>query len=266
MYTENSVMYQDGFHNKIEGFALVTGGARGLGEAMVIQLAREGYDVVINHVSERSSEAARALAERVEKEFGVRAMTYRCDVAKYENCKAMFDAAVEKFGDKIAVLVNNAGIEHNQPFHKIKPEDYMRLIEIELFGSMHCTHIALPYMRAAENGSIINISSVGPQSGQIRMADYSAAKAGLIGFTKSVANENAHKGVRVNCIAPGLTLTPMVRALPEEMQNYYRSTVPMGRLGVPADIASAMSFLVNNTYVTGTTISVNGGSYMPAGC
>ena len=259
-------MYQDGFHNKIEGFALVTGGARGLGEAKVIQLAREGYDVLINYVSESSTPLAEALAERVEKEFGVRAMTYRCDVSVYENCRAMFGAAIERFGDKIAVLVNNAGLERNAPFHKLEGDSYHRLIDVELFGTMHCTHLALPYMRAAQNGSIINITSVGPQAGQIRMADYSAAKGGIVGFTKVIANENAHLGVRANCIAPGLTLTPMVKALPEEMRSAYRSMVPLGRLGVPEDVASAMSFLVNNTYVTGTTISVNGGSYMPSGC
>jgi len=266
MYREDSVMYQDGFHNKIEGFALVTGGARGLGEAMVIQLAREGYDVVINHLSANSITAAKALAEFVEKEFGVSAMTYQCDVSVYENCRAMFDAAIEKFGNKIAVLVNNAGLEKNAPFHKREADSYHRLIDVELLGTMHCTHIALPYMRAAQNGSIINITSVCPQEGQVLTAEYSAAKAGIVGFSKVIANENAHLGVRVNCIAPGLTLTPMVKALPEEMQNAYRVKVPLGRLGVPADIASAMSFLVNNTYVTGTTISVNGGSYMPAGC
>ena len=266
MYTEDSLMYGDGFHNKIEGFALVTGGARGLGAAMILQLAREGYDVVINYVSEKSTPTAQTLAERVESEFGVRAMIYRADVSEYDNCRAMVDAAVARFGGRIAVLVNNAGIEHHAPFHKLSVEDYTKMIGIELLGAMHCTHIVLPYMREAKDGCIISISSIGCQAGQKFMADYAAAKGGLVGFSKTVANENARHGVRVNCIAPGLTLTPMVRALPEADQAAYRATVPLGRLGVPEDIASAMSFLVNNTYVTGTTISVNGGTYMPAGC
>ena len=250
-------------YKKMEGFAIVTGSARGLGAAMILQLAREGYDVVINYTSEKSQPLADALAQRVKEEFGVGAITVRADVSEYEQCKKIVDAGVAAFGDKIAVLVNNAGIQSNKLFHEIDPKDYQRLIGIELLGTMHCTHIVLPYMQKAQDGCIINISSICGIYGQVGQCDYDAAKSAMFGFAKGVANENAANNIRVNCIAPGLIRTDMVNALPEEQVEAFRQTIPLKRLGEPEDIAECMSYIVNARYLTGQTISPNGGSVMP---
>lgn len=249
-------------YRKIDGFAVVTGGARGLGAAMAEQLAREGYDVVINYVSDRSTPVAQQLADRLKQEYGVGALPFQGDVSSYDTCRAMFDAGIAAFGDKVAVLINNAGIQSNKPFQEIEPAAYQRLISIELLGAMHCTHIALPYMQKAHNGCIINISSVCALYGQALQSDYDAAKAALIGFSRGIANENAKNNIRVNCIAPGLIATDMVAGLPEEQVEAYRLTIPLQRLGTPEDISECMSYIVNATYLTGQVISPNGGVAM----
>lgn len=246
-------------YNKIEGFAIVTGGSRGLGAAMAEELAREGYDVVINYVSDKSTPKAQALCEKLECEFGVGAIAVQANVAKYEECKKIVDAGVAAFGGRIAVLINNAGIQSNKPFHELSVSHYEELIGIELLGAMHLSHIVVPYMRAAKNGCIINISSVCALYGQVGQADYSAAKAGLIGFMRALSGENADCGVRVNCIAPGLIATDMVAGLPPEVVEMYRQTIPLGRLGLPDDVARSMAYILNDTYLTGQVISPNGG-------
>ena len=249
-------------YNKIEGFAIVTGGARGLGAAMAEQLAAEGYDLLINYVSDRSKQIADELAARLMEQYGVGVVTFQGNVSSYDTCKAMVEAGVAAFGDKIAVLINNAGIQSNQTFEAMTPEHYTELINIELLGSMHCTHIVLPYMQKAEAGCIISMSSICGLYGQEGQADYSAAKAGLIGFTRAVAHENAAKHVRVNCIAPGLIVTDMVKGLPEDIVEAFRLTIPMQMLGQPDDISQCMSYIVNAKYLTGQVISPNGGSAM----
>lgn len=249
-------------YNKIEGFAIVTGGARGLGAAMIEQLALEGYDVVINYVSDHSTPIAKSLADKVKKEHGVGAITFQGNVKEYSNCKAMVEAGVKAFGDKIAVLVNNAGLQHNKLFQDLTPEEYTELISVELLGTMHCTHIVLPYMQAAKNGCIINISSICALYGETRQCDYDAAKAGMIGFCRGLARENAANNVRVNCIAPGLIVTDMVKSLPPEQVEAFRLGIPLQRLGEPKDISQCMSYIVNAPYLTGQVISPNGGSAM----
>ena len=248
--------------NKIEGFAIVTGGARGLGAAMSEELASEGYNVLINHVSEGSRAKAEALAEKLEKEYGVKAITFKGDVADYDTCKAMVQAGVDAFGDKIAVLINNAGIQSNQTFEAMDPAHYQQLIGIELLGSMHMTHLVLPYMQKVNAGCIISMSSICGLYGQDTQADYSAAKAGLIGFSRAIARENAARHNRVNCIAPALMKTDMVAGLPEDIVEQFRLGIPMQMLGEPKDIAQAMAYIVNAPYLTGQVISPNGGSAM----
>ena len=249
-------------YNKIEGFAIITGGARGLGAAMAEQLAKEGYDLVLNYVSDRSRAIADELAARLKEQYGVGVITFQGNVASYDTCKAMVEAGVEAFGDKIAIMINNAGIQSNQTFEAMTPEHYTELINIELLGSMHCTHLVLPYMQKAEAGCIINMSSICALYGQDTQADYSAAKAGLIGFTRAIARENAAKHIRVNAIAPGLIVTDMVKGLPEEIVESFRLGIPMQMLGQPEDIAQCMSYIVNAPYLTGQTISPNGGMAM----
>lgn len=249
--------------NKIDGFAIVTGGARGLGEAMVLQLASEGYDVVINHVSDRSAPIAQAVADRCRDEFGVGAVTVQADVADYAQCKKIVDAGVDAFGEKIAVMINNAGIQSGKLFHELEPDHYAHMIQVELLGTMNCTHLVLPYMQKAKSGCIISIASICAHIGQPTQSDYAAAKAGMYGFTRSIANENAELGIRANTISPGLVRTDMVNSLPEEIVESFRQTIPMKRLGTVEDIAQCMSYIVNAPWLTGQDISPNGGSVMP---
>lgn len=248
--------------NKIDGFAIVTGGARGLGEAMVLQLASEGYDVVINYVSDKSAPVAEDVAKRCKDEFGVGAICVQADVAEYDQCKKIVDAGVAAFGEKIAVLINNAGIQSGQLYHEMSPEHYVRMIKVELLGTMHCTHLVLPYMRNSKSGCIISIGSICAHLGQPTQCDYDAAKSGMYGFTRGIANENAELGIRANTISPGLILTDMVKALPEDIVDSFRQTIPMKCLGTPEDIAQCMSYVVNASWLTGQDISPNGGSVM----
>lgn len=245
----------------MKGFAIVTGGSRGLGAAMVRQLAREGYDVVINYVSDRSGAIASALAEEVKKEYGVGAITYQGDISSYQNCKNMVEKGVEAFGEKVAVLINNAGIASARRFDESTPEQYENLVNIELLGSMHCTHVVLPYMEKEKGGNIIFITSVAGLSGGGK-PDYSACKAGMHGFMRSLVREVSEYGIRVNCIAPGAIKTEIFNSYTEEQQAVFVSGIPLKHFGKPQDIADAMSYIINANYVTGQIISPNGGSAM----
>ena len=249
--------------NKIPGYAIVTGGARGLGEAMVIELASEGYDVVINYVTNNSAQKAEALAEKVRKEYGVGAITVQADVAKYDQCKKIVEEGCKAFGDQIAVLVNNAGIMTGKLFHEHQPDgEYTRLIEIELLGSMHLTHCVLPHMQPYRNGCIVCTSSVAAHMCMRLQADYSVAKAGVIAFMRVIAKENAPYNIRANSIAPGLCVTDMMRDQPKERTDAVKASVPLGFLGEPKDISDCLAYIVNAKYLTGQCISPNGGYAM----
>lgn len=249
-------------YKKMDGFAIVTGSAKGLGAGMIRQLAKEGYDVVINYVSESSKVKAEALAEEVRNEHGVGAVVFQGDVSKYEVCQAMVQAGIDAFGDKIAVLVNNAGVTNHLRFEELTHEQYERLIGIELMGSMHCTHVVLPYMQKAKDGCILFTSSVAGFFGQANEPDYTAAKAAMHGFARALARENAENNVRVNCIAPGLIWTDIFNGAPQELIDANVATIPMKRFGEIEDIAECMSYIINAKYVTGQIISPNGGVAM----
>jgi 3-oxoacyl-[acyl-carrier protein] reductase len=247
-------------YNKIQGFAIVTGGARGLGKAMVLQLASEGYDVVINYVSSSSNPLAEEVAKRCKEEFGVGAICVQADVSEYENCRLIVQAGIAAFGDRIAVLINNAGYQNGRLFHDLAHEKYEKLIGVELLGSMHLTHLVLPYMRKVKNGCIICISSIGAKNGQAMQCDYDAAKAGMYGFIRGIASENAMMNIRANTISPGNVMTELWEAFPKEAVDAVAQTIPMKRMGMPEDIAQCMSYIVNATWLTGQDISPNGGS------
>lgn len=247
---------------KMDGFAIITGGSRGLGKAMALELAREGYDLVINYVSDSSTKLAHEVCRQAKEEFGVGAIAVQANVSEYEQCEKIVRTGIEAFGEKIAVLINNAGIQSNQMFYQMDPAHYQKLIGIELLGPMHLARLVLPYMMKAQDGCIINISSICCLFGQTLQCDYDAAKAGLIGFTRGLANEYAPYKIRVNCIAPGLIRTDMLRDSTEEQIEEFRQTIPFQRLGEPDDIARCMAYIVNATYLTGQTISPNGGSTM----
>ena len=246
------------YFKKIPGFAIVTGSARGLGAAMTLQLAKEGYDVVINYVSDKSAPKAEAVAKEA-RSYGVGAICVQGDVSSYSTCREIVDAGVKAFGNKIAVLVNNAGIESGKFFADTAVESYNKMIQVEVIGSMNMTHIALPYMIEAENGCIIMQSSVCGLMGVPAQADYSCAKAGLVGFAKALAKEYGSKHIRVNCIAPGMIMTDMIAGTSQEGVAALKAMTPLNMLGDPDDIAECMSYIVNAPFLTGQCISPNGG-------
>ncbi len=248
---------------KMDGFAIVTGAFRGLGAAMIRQLAKEGYDVVIDYIDDQfdsnAVEKAQALADEVKKEYGVGAIIVKADVTDYAQCQKMVDEGVKAFGDKIAVLINNAGIANGTLFAECKKEDFEKMIAVNLVGSMYCTHLVLPYMMKAKQGCIINQSSVGGVMGVATQADYSASKAGLIGFTKALAKELGGFNIRVNAIAPGMINTIMIASQRPEDVEMLKSVTPLGKIGEPSDISNCMSYILNADFLTGQTISPNGG-------
>lgn len=243
--------------------AIVTGGSRGLGEGMVLKLAEMKYNVVLNFVSDKSKEKADVLVEKIKNEYGVDGLAIQADVSDYESCKKMIDETVKKFGKKIDVLVNNAGIDNNLSFLKIKPEQYTHLINVNLMSYLHCSHIVLPYMVEAKEGCIVNVSSIGGMMGVAEQADYCASKSGVIGLTRALAVEFGPSNIRVNSIAPGMIWTDMLREADQVAINALKQAVPLGDIGEVDDISGCLEYLVKAKYVTGQTISPNGGIIMP---
>lgn len=243
---------------KIEGFAIVTGSSRGLGKGMALQLAKEGYDVVIHHVSAGSAAKAEAVAEEA-RTYGVRAITVKGAVEDYEECKKIIQAGVDAFGDKIAVLVNNAGIASGKLFQDTEAAMFQKMISVDLVGTMNCSHVAIPYMIAAQDGCIISLSSVCGIMGVVTQTDYSAAKAGVIGFTKALAKELGGHKIRVNAIAPGMIATEMVAEQNQEDVDALKAMSPLGILGDIEDVSDCMSYILNAKFLTGQIISPNGG-------
>lgn len=241
---------------KREGFAIVTGGARGIGEGMCLQLASEGYKVVVNYVSEKSTPKAEAVVQKIKSDYKVEALAVRADVSDYSQCKKLIEKGITAFGEKIAVLVNNAGISMAKNFIEATVEDYTHLIGINLMGALHCTHLVLPYMVKQNYGCIVNISSIAGLTGHARIISYCTAKSGLIGMTKAMAKEFGQYKIRVNCIAPGNIMTDM---LPKERYEVYKAQSPLGMIGEVKDISDCLSYIINAEFLTGQTISPNGG-------
>ena len=236
--------------------AVVTGGSRGIGAAISIALKNAGYKVAANYAG--NDEAAAAFT----RETGI--PTYKWDVSSYESCKDGL-AKVEAELGPVDVLVNNAGITRDAMFHKMTPQQWSEVINTNLTGLFNMTHQVWTGMRDRSFGRIINISSINGQKGQAGQANYSAAKAGDIGFTKALAQEGAAKNITVNAICPGYIGTEMVRAVPEKVLNErILPYIPVGRLGEPEEIARCVVFLAADDagFITGSTISANGGQYM----
>lgn len=228
--------------------ALVTGGAGGIGEAICRRLAADGYAVIINYY--HSQQKAEALAAEL---YGT-ALYF--DVS--DNAETA--AAIEKAG-KIDLLVNNAGISETELFTHLSSEKARKLLDINLWGVMNCSRAVLPHMIRRKSGCIINISSMWGQCGASCEVDYSASKAGIIGFTKALAKEVAPSGIRVNCIAPGFIMTEMNSRYSPEDLDLIREDIPLGIFGEPRHIADAASFLASDQaeYITGQVLAVNGG-------
>ena len=234
--------------------ALVTGGSRGIGASISVALKNAGYTVAANYAG--NDEAAAKFAA----ETGIR--TYKWSVANYDAC-AEGIAKVEAELGPIDVLVNNAGITRDAMFHKMTREQWNEVIGTNLNGVFNMTHPLWSGMRDRKFGRIITISSINGQKGQMGQANYSAAKAGDIGFTKALAQEGARAGITVNVICPGYIATDMVMAVPEKVRESIIAQIPVGRLGEASEIARCVVFLTSEEagFITGSTISANGGQY-----
>jgi acetoacetyl-CoA reductase len=234
--------------------ALVTGGSRGIGAAISVALKNAGYTVAANYAG--NDEAAAAFTA----ETGIKA--YKWSVADYDACAAGI-AAVEADLGPVEVLVNNAGITRDAPFHKMTPEQWRAVIDTNLSGVFNMTHPLWPGMRERKFGRIVTISSVNGQKGQFAQANYSASKAGDIGFSRALAQEGARSNITVNVVAPGYIATDMVMAVPEKVRESIIAQIPVGRLGEPEEIARAVVFLASDEagFITGSTISANGGQF-----
>jgi acetoacetyl-CoA reductase len=235
--------------------AFVTGGTRGIGRAIVERLQSDGMRVAAGY---SGNDAA---AEALKRETGV--MVVKGNVGSFTDCKRAVEEVEAELG-AIEVLVNNAGITRDGVFHKMTPDQWSDVIRVNMDSVFNMTRHVIEGMRERAWGRIINISSINGQKGQMGQTNYSAAKAGVIGFTKALALENARKGVTVNCIAPGYIDTDMVNAVPENVLAAIIGQIPVGRLGKGEEIADMVAFLAGEHagYVTGSTLSLNGGQYM----
>ncbi|MBQ3397886.1 MAG: 3-oxoacyl-[Synergistaceae bacterium] len=241
--------------------ALVTGAAKGIGRAVTLQLARDGFDVAINYA--HSEDAAKSLRDEVIA-LGVKAEIFRADVSVQEEAAKMFADVKSSFGENVSVLVNNAGITRDTLLMRMKAEDWLAVINTNLNAAFYCTQLAVKDMAKARYGRIISISSVVGLVGNAGQCNYSASKAGIIGFTKSVAREYAGRGITANAIAPGFIDTGMTGILKPEVKDGILKSIPVGRIGDPEDVARAVSFFASekSAYITGQTLAVDGGMIM----
>lgn len=240
--------------------ALITGASRGIGKELALRLAEEGYDIVVNYLFEEEDYAG-TVAE-IEKK-GVKAVAIKADVSKFNEVETMMKETVETFG-AIDVLVNNAGITRDGLLARMKEEDFDAVLSVNLKSVFNCCRHAVPYMMKQKHGRIISMTSVVGLSGQGGQTNYSASKAGIIGFTKSLAKEIGSRNITVNAVAPGFVETPMTDAMPEKARADVLGSIPLRRGGTVQDIADAVAFLASDqaSYITGHVLSVNGGMYM----
>jgi len=239
--------------------AVVTGASQGIGRDTAVALAQAGAKVV---VAARNEEKLTALVNDIAATSG-EAFAIKMDVVDAEQVKAGFKRVIEKFG-RLDILVNNAAVTRDGLAMRMKKEDWETVLQTNLTGAHLCIQQALPTMMKARSGRIINISSVVAQSGNAGQANYVAAKAGLIGLTKAIAIEIASRGITVNAVAPGFIETPMTDVLPDKVKEELRTRIPLGRMGSPRDVASAIVFLACDEagYITGHVLNVNGGMHL----
>lgn len=240
--------------------ALITGGTRGIGKAIAIKFAKNGYNLVLNYVSDRTN------LEDLENEFkkyNVEILFIKTDVSKFEDCENMAKQAIEKF-EKIDVLVNNAGITKDCLLVRMTSKDFEKVIDINLKGTFNVTKSIVPYMMKKRTGKIINISSVVGVSGNAGQCNYAASKAGIIGFTKSIAKELASRNILANCVAPGFIDTDMTSVLSDSVKKNINAQIPLKRMGSSEEVANSVYFLAGeeNNYITGQVLNVDGGMLM----
>jgi NAD(P)-dependent dehydrogenase (short-subunit alcohol dehydrogenase family) len=242
-----------------EAVVVVTGASRGLGRAIAEELAGGGARVVVNY--SRSKEPAEEVVDQIS-ESGGEAIAVQADVSDAEQAQKLIDQALERF-NRVDVLINNAGINIDRTLRKLSVDDWDKVIQVDLNSAFYTVHAVLPHMTDQGGGKIINMSSFVGEAGNIGQANYSAAKAGLLGFTKTAAQELARFGITVNAICPGFIETDMVASIPEEAQQKLRKQVPLGRFGKPDEVARAVRYLIEDgDYITGQSIDINGGIYI----
>ena len=238
----------------------VTGASRGIGKEVALKYAENGYDVIINYVSDKTD------VEALEKEFkekGADTLILKADVSNSEEVQNVVDKAIEKFG-KIDVLVNNAGITRDNLLMRMSEEEFDKVLEINLKGTFLVTKAVTKYMMKKRSGSIINLSSVVGVAGNAGQCNYSASKAGIIGFTKSIAKELASRNIRANAVAPGFIETDMTAVLSDSVKESIHNQIPLKRMGSAKEVAELIYFLGSekSSYITGQVINVDGGMVM----
>jgi acetoacetyl-CoA reductase len=238
---------------------LVTGGTGGIGSAICKKMAQQGHIVATTY---RNEEKAFAWAEEMKKQ-GFTFHLYKCDVASFEDSQKMVKAVVQDLGP-LQILVNNAGITRDSTLRKMTIDQWRDVISSDLDSVFNVTRPAIDYMLETGFGRIINISSINGQKGQFGQSNYAAAKAGMHGFTKALAQEVAKKGITVNTVSPGYIETDMIGAVPENIRNNIVAQIPVGRFGKPEDVAHVVSFLISEEsgFITGANIASNGGHFM----
>ena len=240
--------------------ALITGATRGIGKQIAITLAKQGYNIALNY---RKENVELENTKKEIEEIGVQVIAVKGDVANFEECENFVKQVIERFG-QIDVLVNNAGITKDMLLMRMKKEDFEQVIDTNLVGTFNVTKNVVPYMMKARSGRIINISSVVGFSGNAGQTNYSASKAGIIGFTKSLAKEIASRNILVNAVAPGFIETNMTDVLKDDVKQEIAKNIPLKRMGTTQDVANVVKFLASDdsSYITGQVINVDGGMLM----
>ena len=239
--------------------AIVTGASRGIGRAVALELANTGAKVVVNYT--QAKDMADSLVTEIKK-AGSEAVAVQADVSKFDECKKLVDAAMEAFG-QVDILVNNAGINRDRTIQRMSVEEWGQVIDTDLSSAFYMTNLLSGHMRERNFGRIVNMSSIIGQSGNIGQANYAAAKAGLIAFSKSAAQELARFNITVNAMCPGFVETDMVSALADDIKANLISKIPLGRFGKVEEVATFVRYLVTEgDWITGQQLNPNGGQYM----
>lgn len=243
-----------------EKVAIITGGRRGIGRAIAEVLAHRGANIVLADLQE---DETRATADEIAAATGRRVIPCRVDVSKHEEAKSMVDCTLSEFGH-VDILVNNAGITRDTLLMRMEEQDWDAVLNVNLKGAFNCSKAVIRPMMKQRGGRIVNISSVSGLAGQAGQTNYSASKAGVIGFTKALAREVGSRGITVNAVAPGFVPTALTDVLPEELKQSMLKLIPLARWGKPEEIAYAVAFLASDeaAYITGQVLSVDGGMMM----